>query len=706
MNPIAAGLVLLCLAAPAAAAEPFAWQAATPESQRMSAAKLGALKDALAARGTKALLVVRNDRIVLEWYAESHAADKTHYTASMAKAVVGGLSLALAMDDGLIRLDDPAAKYVPRWKDDPKKGKITVRHLGSHTSGLDDSTEKGVPKEKLTGWKDSFWKRPAPPDDPFTLSRDAAPVVADPGKEFRYSNPGIAMLGYAVTAAVKDGPHKDLRTLLRERVMRPIGVADGEWSVGYGAKAVTEVDGLPLVAAWGGGNLTARAAARVGRLMLREGDWDGKRVVSAECVRATTADAGTPGPCGMGWWTNADGRYPTLPKDAYWGAGAGHQILLVVPSLKLVAVRNGGDLDPKGEAGDAALGKFLFAPLVEAVAQPAGKDRKLAPGKGDPPYPLSPVVTGVTWAPKAEIVRAAKDGDNWPLTWADDGHQYTAYGDGTGFPPKAKDKLSLGLARVEGGPETFTGVNVRSATAEAVGEGAKGQKASGILMVDGTLYLWVRNVGASRLGWSKDRGQTWEWADWKFAAGFGCPTFLNFGKNYDGARDDFVYVYSPDADTAYAPADRMVLARVPKDKLKDRSAYEFLESVGADGRPAWTADITKRGAAFAHAGRCYRSGVTYNPGLKRYLWCQILPESADPRGPRYQGGFGVFDAPEPWGPWTTAYFTNAWDVGPGETASFPVKWMSADGKTLHLVFSGDDCFSVRKATLTVADGKK
>ncbi len=43
-----------------------------------------------------------------------------------------------------------------------------------------------------------------------------------------------------------------------------------------------------------------------------------------------------------------------------------------------------------------------------------------------------------------------------------------------------------------------------------------------------------------------------------------------------------------------------------------------------------------------------------------------------------------------------------WDVGPGETASFPTKWMSADGKTVHLVFSGDDCFSVRKATLAVA----
>ena len=68
---------------------------------------------------------------------------------------------------------------------------------------------------------------------------------------------------------------------------------------------------------------------------------------------------------------------------------------------------------------------------------------------------------------------------------------------------------------------------------------------------------------------------------------------------------------------------------------------------------------------------------------------------------------GSYDAPEPWGPWTTAYFTDIWDVGPGETNSFPTKWMSVDGKTLHLVFSGDDSLSVRKVVLdTVAvDGQ-
>jgi hypothetical protein len=81
--------------------------------------------------------------------------------------------------------------------------------------------------------------------------------------------------------------------------------------------------------------------------------------------------------------------------------------------------------------------------------------------------------------------------------------------------------------------------------------------------------------------------------------------------------------------------------------------------------------------------------------LKRYLWCQTLPGT----DARFGGGFGIYEAPEPWGPWTTVYFTENWDVGPGETSSFPTRWMSADGKTLYLVFSGNDSFSVRRAIL-------
>ncbi len=677
-------LAAVCLATLAStpAVQPFEWEAATPESQGMSSAALDELQVRLSHSGTKALLVIRNDRIVREWYAEGHSAAAKHYTASMAKALVGGVSMAVALTDRRLTLDDRVATFVPKWKDDPRKSRITLRHLGSHTSGIADAEEDDhVPHEKLTGWKGDFWKRLDPPRDPFTISRDLAPITFEPGEKFQYSNPGIAMLTYAVTSTLAGGPATDVRTLLRDRVMRPIGVADSEWSIGYGATYA--VDGLPLVAAWGGGSYTARAVARVGRLMLRRGDWDGKPIVSSDTVRLVTTDAGTPGHGAIGWWSNHDGKYPTLPRDAFWGSGAGHQVVFVVPSLNLIAVRNGASLGESMEHHDM-LNASLFTPVVAAAARA--------------PYPPSPVISSVEWAPIETITRDARGSDNWPMTWGDDDALYASYGDGNGFMPRTPQKLSMGFAKITGMPPAFTGINIRSPTGETRGDGAKGRKASGLLMVDGVLHLWARNAGNSQLAWSSDRGVTWIWSDWRFTTSFGCPTFLNFGRNYAGARDNFVYVYSHDSDSAYEAADRMVLTRVPKDRLRDRAAYEFLAAVDAQHQPVWTRDIAERGAVFTHPGRAYRSGITYNAGLRRYLWSQTHPGT----DARFKGGFGIYDAPQPWGPWTTVFYTDAWDVGPGETSAFPPKWMSADGKTVHLVFSGDDAFSVRRATLRTA----
>jgi CubicO group peptidase (beta-lactamase class C family) len=679
----------------------FQWLTSAPEDQGMSSTKLDALRDELAGRKTVSFLVIRNDRVVYEWYANGSSATDKQGTASLAKAVVGGLTLAVALNDGLVRLDDPVSKFVPQWSADPRKSQITVRQLGSHTSGLGDAESNRLPHEQLQGWRGDFWKRLDPPNDPFTISRDKVPVLFEPGTQLQYSNPGMAMLTYVVSAAMNRGRQSDARLILRDRIMRPIGAPDAEWSVGYGK--MFSVDGLPLVPAWGGGSFTPRALARVGRLVLRRGDWDGKRILSEEAVREITGDAGLPGHCGMGWWTNAGGRYPDIPRDAVWGAGAGDQILFVVPSLSLIMVRNGRELTPAPETGDVLerfhdpRARILLGPLVKAVNPRPVKPSATAP------YPRSPVIAGIKWARRETIVRLAPGSDNWPLTWADDDELYGAYGDGNGFAPFAPAKLSLGLTRISGGPDNPQGHNLRAPSVEQFGEGPAGIKASGLLMVDGVLYLWARNAANARLAWSRDRGQNWTWAGWKFTTSFGCPTFLNFGNNYAGARDGFVYTYSPDSETAYEPADRMVLARAPRDQLTDRAAYEFFTGTGENGSARWSWDIAQRGAVFTHPGRCYRSGITYDAPLRRYLWYQVLPETRDPRGPRFQGGLGVFDAPEPWGPWTTVYFTNDWDVGPGETGSFPTKWMSADGRTVHLVFSGDDAFSVRRATLTASE---
>lgn len=669
----------------------FVWQTSSPESQGMSASKLDELRDILAAKGTKTFLVIRHDKIVYEWYAPDYGPKKRHYTASLAKALVGGVSLMLALNDGRLDVDDPAWKYIPAWRGHPQKSQITIRHLATHSSGIEDAEQDGLPHEQLSGWKGNFWKRSP---DPFSIARDEAPIIFPPGSEYAYSNPGMAMLAYAVTASLKGAPQSDIRTLLRERIMKPIGVPDEEWSIGYGKGY--EVGGLTLYANWGGGAYTARAVARVGRLMLRKGDWEGQQFVDPTWVEKAVSYAETPLPerpagnpqpgSGLGWWTNFDGVWTKVPRDAFAGAGAGNQILLVIPSLDLIIVRNGEQLgeESKGEGFWGGLEKYLFNPLMEAIVEP--------------PYPQSDVIRSVKFAPVSSIVRKGIDSDNWPITWADDDNQYTAYGDGWGFEPHTEKKLSLGFAKVIGLPTDFHGVNIRSDTGERLGDGASGPKASGMLMVDGVLYMWVRNMDNSRLAWSEDYAKTWEWG-FGFDISFGCPTFLNFGKNYEGARDEYVYIYSQDGPSAYQSYDHIVMARVPKDKIKNRDAYEFFEKLDSSGEPVWTSDIHRRSPVFTHRNGCQRMDVVYNPGVRRYLLAL---------GFDHHGGWGIFDAPEPWGPWTTAFYTKDWGLGETHGYRLPSRWISADGKTMYLVFSGRtynnivyDAFCVRRLDLNV-----
>src|SRR5947209_11259549 len=101
--------------------------------------------------------------------------------------------------------------------------------------------------------------------------------------------------------------------------MRPIGIPDEDWTVGY--NKTVEVDGLPLVATWGGATYTARATAAIGQLLLHRGNWEGKQLVNRTwALRATAAP-------GLGFWTRGlageNGLSKSLPNDAFAGARPG-----------------------------------------------------------------------------------------------------------------------------------------------------------------------------------------------------------------------------------------------------------------------------------------------------------------------------------------------------------------------------------------------
>ncbi len=640
------------------------WEMVQPRDVGMDAGLLEKARD-FALTGQGSGFVVRHWKCVMKW-----GDQQQRYDLKSSTKAIGVTAVGLALADGKFAgLHDRARKYHPELGVQPGGNKdqwldkITLFHLATQTAGFD----------KVGGYTN---------------------LLFEPGTQWSYSDGGPNWLAECVTLAYG----RDVDELMFERVFAPIGIGrtDLTWrSNSYRDKKIAGV----MRREFGSGiSANVEAMARIGYLYLRKGRWKGQQIIPSwfvDAARVTPKEVrglevvrpesyfDASDHYGLLWWNNNDGQMKGVPRDAYWSWGLYDSLIVVIPSLDVVIARAGKSLN-KGQNSAYSAIEPLIRPIAQSVAVGQG---------GWVPYPRSEVIRKVRWADPDTIVRKAKGSDNWPMTWADDDRLYTAYGDGWGFELKVEKKLSLGLCRVSGTGADFVGENIRSQTGEKVGQGSAGIKASGIMMVDGVLYMLVRNAENSQVAWSGDRGATWTWSDWRFEESFGAPTFLNFGKNYAGARDEYVYVYSHDSDSAYEAADRMVMARVRKGSIREKGAWEFFKGLDADGEPLWTKDVRDRGAVLVNPGRCYRNSVSYNAGVKRYLWCQTL---YGPEDMRFSGGIAIFDAPEPWGPWTTVYYSEQWDVGPGESSCLPTKWMSPDGKKCYLVFSGEDCFSVRE----------
>jgi hypothetical protein len=249
----------------------------------------------------------------------------------------------------------------------------------------------------------------------------------------------------------------------------------------------------------------------------------------------------------------------------------------------------------------------------------------------------------------------------------------------------------MGFARIEGPPERVVGVNVNGGKDSVhPASFAKRGKSGGVLAVGDRLYSWLNTQNGKwpdvdqTLIWSDDKAATWKQSTWVFPKGRGNlkpSTFLNFGKGYASVPLDlkgYVYFYGQ----RQSEEIHTYLGRAPQEKLQDRRAFEFLSGMDKE-TPEWSSELSKAYPVFADTnGTGDLVSVVYVPGLKRYLL------SCFHKGP---GQLGIFDAPAPWGPWTTVAYEERWGkMGPdgeGLTCSFPQKWMNADELTLWCIFS-------------------
>jgi hypothetical protein len=312
----------------------------------------------------------------------------------------------------------------------------------------------------------------------------------------------------------------------------------------------------------------------------------------------------------------------------------------------------------------------------------------------EPPYPSSPVIEGIVFHWDT-LDRRAIGSDNWPITWAADDHQYTSWGDGGGFGGSNQDgRVSLGVGRIEGSWDNYRSYNVWGGLNAENPATFKG-KSYGILALRGRLYKWVspgsdhHNYREARLAVSEDQGATWSTEDWAFTQEdrIVLPTFLQFGKGYSGARDSYVYVYAirlQDAGKLQVQKPGQIdLFRVPIDSILDKAAYQFFSGLDRNGNPIWVEDLETRQPVFENLqGVGWNVSVSYNAGLGRYLLATEHTRS-------FEGNLSLFDAPEPWGPWTTvAYYSNWEKAGRNFFWNFSNKWASEDGEQFTLVYTG------------------
>ena len=296
----------------------------------------------------------------------------------------------------------------------------------------------------------------------------------------------------------------------------------------------------------------------------------------------------------------------------------------------------------------------------------------------------------------SRLVLAAPGSDNWAMTWAADDHQYAVFGDGGGFGGTDDDgRVSLGVSRVEGDANAFRGVNVwggKDAANPATFEG----KSYGILAVAGVLYMWVGpgsgvdSFAEARLASSTDSGATWQRADWAFGedTGLAMPTFLQFGRDYAGARDEFVYAYfirrrNPGEKLTIQRPGSIHLGRVPRDRILRRESWEFHAGTRL-GIVDWTRDPDRKRAVFRDVnGVGWCASVVHQPAAGRYiLFTEHLAS--------FRGNLGIFEAPEPWGPWRTVVYEREWGAPHVPAKAFfwtlAPKW--SRGPDVTIVFTG------------------
>ncbi len=281
--------------------------------------------------GGVSFIVLRDGKTVFEDYPNGGAPDKGWELASGTKSFWGVIAAA-AVKDGILTLDEKASDTLTEWRGDPAKSQITLRQVLSLTTGL-----KPAPIGRPPAYADAI----------------AYPSVAPPGSRFDYGPLNFQIFGEILRRKLQrydGGRYATPLDYLKARVLDPLGIRPSAWRTG--------ADGYPHLPS--GASLTARDWARFGEFVRQGARIGGASVVDANAFEDNFKGSPANAAYGLTWWLNRrpseeayeasrtmqvasdlynHPRRDELPADLFMAAGAGNQRLYILPSQKLVVVR-------------------------------------------------------------------------------------------------------------------------------------------------------------------------------------------------------------------------------------------------------------------------------------------------------------------------------------------------------------------------------
>jgi len=325
------------------------WSMINPAEAGFDPGKLTKLDELLAANRSTCEVVTRDGKVVHQKYWNGSEADTKKPVFSITKSFTS-LLVGIAADQGKLSIDDKASKYIPQWVGTASED-VTIRNLLSNDSGRHwDFETDYIGMATSAGDKTAF---------AIALKQDAKP-----GTVWVYNNSAIQTL----SAVLRKATGKEPAVYASEKIFQRLGMNDTSWLPDRSSHTST----------YAGISSTCR-------MTMRHGEWNGKQIVPAAYLAEATGRSSTKlnAAYGLLWWVNRDGPIlgaltasgspgadrarvgqlaPRAPDDAYWALGFGEQIVSVVPSKGIVAVRMGlNPADPNAISPDTFTGGVLDA---------------------------------------------------------------------------------------------------------------------------------------------------------------------------------------------------------------------------------------------------------------------------------------------------------------------------------------------------------